>query len=75
MEFYDEKVQKLFREIDGKCRSEAYRNAELHIDRLVDKWINKSIHDTIDFPPKPFKPISPDPILGTVERFDLDSLR
>jgi len=72
---YDKKVQDLYKDIDGKCRFEAFKNAELHVDRLVDKWINSSIHDTIDFPPKPLKPIAPDPILGTVKRFDLDSIQ
>lgn len=74
-EFYDRKVAELYREIDDKCRSEAYRNAELHVDNLVDQWINSTIQDTVNFPPKPLKPVRPEPIMGTVEKFDLDSLR
>ena len=36
--------------------------------------INADLMDTLVFPPKPVKPISPDHIIGTVERFDIDSI-
>jgi hypothetical protein len=74
-DLYDLQVRTLFQDIDSKCKFEAYKNAELHVDKLVDKWINSSIHDTINFPSRPFKPPAPTPILGTVKRFELDSLQ
>ncbi len=74
-QFYIEKLMSLHNEADASCRIRAIENAELFVDSLVDQWINADLLDTVLFPAKPLKPQAPDPIIGTVEPFELDSLK
>ncbi|MBT8191208.1 MAG: hypothetical protein KJO50_05245 [Bacteroidia bacterium] len=72
--FYNDRVKNHSIEKDKACLEKAIASAEIYVDSLVDQWINEDLLDTIKFPPKPTRPRTPDPIIGTVERFELDTL-
>lgn len=71
---YDQKLMALNAEADQDCRTRAIAEAEIFVDSLVDQWINADLMDTIDFPAKPVKPEAPEPVIGVMEKFDIDSL-
>lgn len=71
---YEERKNQLFAFKDDECVERALADAEAHVDSLIDQWINADLMDTLIFPSRPSKPIAPDHIIGTVERFDRDSL-
>ena len=73
-EMYDERKRHLFDLKDDECRERALEDAEAYVDSLIDRWINADLMDTLVFPTKPVKPDAPDHIIGTVKRFDRDSL-
>ena len=72
-EFYTKQVLDHSMEKDKACIERAIASAGVYVDSLVDQWINEDLLDTIKFPPKPLKPEAPDPIIGTVDRFNIDS--
>ena len=71
---YEERVAQLYISKDAECQERVLEDAEAHVDSLIDQWINADLMDTLVFPSRPIKPNTPDHIIGTVKRFDKDSL-
>ena len=72
---YEKRKAQLFASKDAECLERAVADAEAHVDSLIDQWINADLMDTLVFPDKPVKPEAPEHIIGTVQRFDKDSLK
>ena len=71
-EYYNAKVQALLAQRENVCRMDAAEAAQLKVDSLIDKWINASLFDTLNFPYKPVKPATPDHIIDKVSKFDVE---
>ncbi len=55
-----------------ECKEKAIDQAEFYVDSLIDTWVGREVIDTIAFPEKPSKPQRPDPILGTLKKFEVN---
>ncbi len=65
-EFFDNK--------DRGCQERALFAAETHLDSVIDQWINTGFMDTLVFPRIPKRPSRPEHIIGTVRKFNLDTM-
>lgn len=45
------------------CKRDAISEAESHVDKLIDRWIQDQGADTINFPRKPSRPRSPEHLI------------
>jgi hypothetical protein len=72
-EYYQVKVENLRTTIIEKCRKEQIARADADVDSIVHRLLNADLHDTLNFPPRPTRPVRPDPIIGTVQKFDLEN--
>jgi len=70
--YYDAKVSKLIRQREKVCRQDAIEAAQAEVDSLMDRWINATLFDTLNFPNKPSKPTSPGHIIDKVSKFDVE---
>jgi len=68
---YNEKVQKLKKDKMTICRKNMLELATTNVDSIVHELLNKDLNDTLYFPSKPIRPETPEHIIGTVKKFDL----
>lgn len=54
-----------------ECRLDAIRQSENYVDSLITNWVGNEVIDTFTFPNRPNKPTQPNPIIGTVKKFNL----
>ncbi|MBK8888557.1 MAG: hypothetical protein IPN46_19325 [Saprospiraceae bacterium] len=47
------------KEILDNCQRDVYEKAKVYVDSLISAEINFQLSDSIVFPPKPIKPLSP----------------
>ena len=73
-QFYQQKIQEFKDEKMSMCREDIRAEVQIHIDSIIDTWINAELVDTIQFPNKPIKPIRPEVIIDKFQKFSLDSL-
>jgi len=70
-ELLDQKIADLYAQKAKDCRATAIADAKAHVDTIF-YLTNGNLSDTIDFPVKPIKPSTPDHIIGTVGRFEVE---
>lgn len=70
-EFYEARVSKLEYEKWEDCVYNITSEAKKDLDSIVHRLTKADLMDTIDFPSKPVRPHAPDPIIGTVKRFEV----
>lgn len=70
-EIYSARVKQVEIEKRGDCRKKQLERAEAKVDSILHSLLNADLHDTLNFPARPQKPLRPDPIIGTVKKFDL----
>jgi len=73
--YYQAKVKDLLDSKDAACRKRAIALAKTDVDSLIAQRFNADILDTIQFPPKPVRPTSPDHIINKVQKFEVDSIQ
>ncbi len=71
-EYYQIKVDNLRATTIDKCKKEQIARADADVDSIVHRLLNADLHDTLNFPARPARPTRPDPIIGTVQKFDLE---
>lgn len=72
-EILDQKISDFKAKKNAECRSDALADAEAHVDSIVHRLLNFDLIDTLDFPSKPRRPRAPKHIIGTVDKFKVDS--
>ncbi len=55
-----------------ECRREAQDQAETYVDSLIANYVGTEVIDTFTFPDRPVRPERPDPIIGTVKKFEVE---
>lgn len=65
----EKKKNKYIKTEKEKCLKKATNEAEIYVDSLIANWVAKQLVDTMTIPEKPARPITPSPILGTVDTF------
>lgn len=71
-ELYDQRVSEYISQKDFDCRTEAIADAEEHVDSIVHRMLNADLVDSLAFPNRPVKPVRPKPIIGKVQKFELE---
>lgn len=71
--FYQLRVKELFLQQRADCIEQIQIDAKLELDSIVHELLNADLMDTINFPTRPTRPVSPDHIIGTVKKFDVDN--
>lgn len=72
-EIYDQKVSEFMSEKKSDCKQKALDDAESKVDSIIHDMLSVSLVDTLDFPTKPTRPSSPDHIIGTVKKFNVEN--
>ena len=70
-EIYDQRVEEFLAQKKADCKNRALLEAESQVDSIVHDMLNIGLVDTVDFPERPLRPVSPDHIIGTVKKFDI----
>lgn len=71
-ELYNERVAEYISQKDRDCRKDAIADAEEHVDSIVHRMLNADLVDSLAFPNRPVKPVRPKPIIGKVQKFELE---
>ncbi len=71
-EIYNAKVQDLRQQKLNDCREKQIEKANEKVDSIVHQLLNADLLDTLSFPAKPIKPPTPEHIIGTVKKFDVN---
>lgn len=72
-EIYAVKVEKLNQNKWNDCLDNIAKDAKNDLDSIVHRLMKADIMDTIDFPSRPVRPNSPDHIIGSVKRFEVET--
>lgn len=72
-EIYDARVEQVRLQKNADCRSAQLEKAEAKVDSILHSLLNADLHDTLNFPSRPIKPSRPKHIIGTVDKFEVDS--
>lgn len=70
--YYNAKKQDFLLKKENECKREIQELAESQLDSIIDQYIKDRLLDSINFPPKPFKPNKPPHILDKVQRFEIN---
>jgi len=71
-EYYQNKVEDLRKTINEKCKRDQISKADAEVDSIVHRLLNADLHDTLNFPSRPTRPIRPPNIIGTVDKFEVE---
>lgn len=71
-EYYQLKVDNLRSSINEKCRQDQIAKADADVDSIVHRLLNADLHDTLNFPARPTRPLRPENIIGTVKKFEIE---
>lgn len=71
-EIYAVKVENLNKDKWNDCLDNIAKDAKSDLDSIVHRLMKADIMDTIDFPSRPVRPNSPDHIIGSVKRFEVE---
>ena len=72
--YFENKKKMMLEEKRQLCISRALDAAKLDVDSMIASKFNADILDSVVFPVKPMKPLTPEHIIGKVDKFDLDSV-
>lgn len=65
--YIDKKVQVKYEKFLAKAQKDCMEKAEIaaavHVDTIINQWINEDVMDTVKFPDRPSKPIQPEHII------------
>jgi len=65
--YIDERVEVKYQKFLAKAQKDCVKKAELaaavHVDTIINQWINEDVMDTVKFPDRPNKPSQPDHII------------
>ena len=70
-EIYDQRVSDYMSQQLSDCKNKAIEDAESKVDSIIHGMLSVSLVDSLDFPTKPVRPVSPEHIIGTVDRFEV----
>lgn len=65
--YVNERVELKYESFLAKAKKDCIKKAELaaavHVDTIINQWINEDVMDTVVFPDRPHKPSEPDHII------------
>ena len=70
--YYQKKESEFLNGRSEDCKKKAIAEAQVAIDSLLDNWLNANLFDTLSFPQKPIKPVTPNHIIDKVSKFEIE---